>query len=166
MKAVFPSCAIQLCFFHLTQSAGRHINQSGLKKRYENDTMFALGVCSIRCHVCLVSYILQIKMVIATAFARPDDVPLYFDAVAATLGEDADEFLDYFQSTYIGIMRRDRRTTPTFKIHDWNCHQAVVKESAKTNNALEGINRRLSTVFENTSRDLWRFLQVRTTFYS
>ena len=55
----------------------------------ERDTMFALGVCSIDCHMCLVSCILQIKVVVETCFARSDDVPVYFDAVTATLDERA-----------------------------------------------------------------------------
>ena len=113
-----------------------------------------------------VSCILQVKTVVATCFARPEDVPAYFDAAVATLDKRADRFVDYFESTYIGRQRHGRRTTPMYAIDDWNCHQAVTDGFAKTNNALEGFNRRLSTIFVDKSRNLWRFLQVRTTFPS
>jgi len=102
-------------------------------------------------------------MIVATCFARPEDVPRYFDIVTEALDDRSDTLVNYFESTYIGPMRRGRRTAPMFAIDDWNCHKAVTQGFAKTNNSLEGVNRRLSSIFCNTSRDLWRFLQVRTT---
>ena len=51
IRAVFPACGARLCYFHLTQSVVRHINQSGLKELYERDTMFALSVRPIYCHI-------------------------------------------------------------------------------------------------------------------
>ena len=76
VKAVFPACGVRLCYFRLTQSVVRHINQSGLKELHERDTMFALSARPIYCHIYLLSCILQVKMVVATCFARPNDVPI------------------------------------------------------------------------------------------
>ena len=90
----------------------------------------------------------------------------YFNEAVKKLNEDADIFINYFEMTYIGALRGERLTKPVFAIEDWNCHKAVMESFAKTNNALEGINRRLSSMFVGTSDNLWRFLEVRATFSS
>ena len=55
----------------------------------------------------------------ALAFVSPDDVTRRFDEFVETLSEEQEEvlseFIDYFETTWIGPVRRRRRFPPAFQ---------------------------------------------------
>ena len=73
----------------------------------------------------------------------PDDVIDVFerlsDLIRLQYGEEADELLDYFESTYIGRYRRNApRAVPMFQIGMWNMFHRTHQEMPRTNNHIEG----------------------------
>lgn len=70
----------------------RHVQSKGLSNKYEDDENFRLNV----------------KRLIALAFLPLSDVVAGFDLVAADFEDDdiVDEFIDYFEKTWIGEPRR------------------------------------------------------------
>ena len=48
----------------------------------------------------------EYKKLIALAFIPPSDVATIFDLVAGEFDDDADDFLDYFEKTWIGEPRK------------------------------------------------------------
>lgn len=49
-----------------------------------------------------------------------------------------DEWLDYFQRTWIGPLRRRVRRAPRYQLAWWNLYERVLNGRARTNNSLEG----------------------------
>ena len=82
----YPHTQVKGCFFHLTQSFWRKIQELGLKTKYQNDPSFAL----------------QTRMIPALAFATPTDIPDLFHQLFVQLPSDAYDLALYFESTYIG----------------------------------------------------------------
>ena len=82
----FLQTQVKGCFFHLTQNVWRKIQELGLKKKYQQDSSFAL----------------QIRKIPALAFATSTDVPELFNQLFMELPTDAYDLALYFESTYIG----------------------------------------------------------------
>ena len=103
LSSVFPRVEHQGCLFHFAQSLYRKVVELGLKSQYHNDKSFNL---KIRCYTAL-------------AILPVLDVIDGFDEIT----EDEivpEEFITYFQSTYIGIFRgrgpNRKRSTPPFPV--------------------------------------------------
>ena len=65
--------------------------------------------------------------------------------------------MDYFEDTYIGRRRPNRRATPRFPIDLWNMHFRTINELMRTNNQAEVWHRRLKSLF-NVNTHLFGFL--------
>ena len=78
------------CLFHFGQSVWRHIQNLGLSLKYQQDETFRLNT----------------KRLIALAYLPLSDVVAGFDLVATEFDDDAENFLDYFEKTWIGEPRR------------------------------------------------------------
>ena len=76
--------------FHFGQSVWRHVQSKGLSKKYQEDDDFRSNI----------------KKLIALAYLPLDDIIKGFDLVAAEFDDDADDFLDYFEKTWIGEPKR------------------------------------------------------------
>ncbi len=74
------------CLFHFGQCIWRQIQSHGLQKKYQEDKSFHLGI----------------KKLIALAFVPVLDVIKAFDLIADDFDDDADDFLGYFEKTWIG----------------------------------------------------------------
>ena len=76
------------------------------------------------------------------AFVPSDDVGVLFEQLLQSLNTETDaileEFLSYFESTWVGIMQRGRRRRPLFDRLLWSCYYRVLDDLPKTNNSLEG----------------------------
>ncbi|KAF0747660.1 Uncharacterized protein FWK35_00020775 [Aphis craccivora] len=83
----------------------------GLQKKYSEDPEFAL----------------QIRMLPALAFVPKDDIISSYNVLIEsnyyTKNEEIlEQFLDYFENTWIGKLdRKRRRKQPKFEIEMWNC---------------------------------------------
>ena len=94
---------------------------------------------------------------ISLAFIPPSDVATAFDLVAGEFDDDADDFLDYFEKTWIGEPRkRDNfffhyhliscfllflgadRKKAQFEHQLWNIYDRVIAGIRRSNNSVEG----------------------------
>jgi len=78
------------CLFHFGQCVWRHVQNNGLSKKYQENDDFRSNI----------------KKLIALAYLPLDDIIKGFDLVAAEFDDDADDFLDYFEKTWIGEPKR------------------------------------------------------------
>ena len=87
----FPDADFSGCFFHLPSNVWKKIQALGLQYHYNNDA---------------VEFALHLRMITALACVPHDDVIDVFESLSDLIrlqyGDEADEPLDYFESTYIG----------------------------------------------------------------
>ena len=84
---------------------------------------------------------LNVIKMICLAFVPIDDVILAFEALRKEdPSEEFQSLSDYFEDTYIGACRGNRRVKPKFDIADWNVFNRVLSGEPRTNNALEAWN--------------------------
>ena len=71
------------------------------------------------------------------------------------------EFVEYFETTYVGITARGRRpaTAPRYAIELWNQYQAVLDDLDTTNNVSEGWHNRFRIVVAKHHPDLYSALK-------
>lgn len=145
VRESFPDAAVNGCFYHLAQSVYRRVQSSGLQDRYSGDEAFSLSV----------------RLLPALAFVPPEHVIEAFEMVQEILPPDAEPISDYFEDTYIGRIRRARqRGNPKFDIPLWNVFNRVDADLPRTNNAVEGWNRRIKAAVTCAHPNIWRFLAV------
>ena len=124
----FPNADISGCYFHLGQSAWRHLQAppGTLARRYKEDTPFAL----------------RVRRFLALAFVPPNEVHHYMQLLMADEASRNDgilEFAEYFQQTYVGRWINDNTEIPgMFPYQIWNMYQRVKDGLPRTNNSLEG----------------------------
>ena len=87
-------------------------------------------------------------MILALSFVPVQDVILAFDELCNHCGIDEQSVLDYFETNYIGELRRG--LLPLFPHELWNMHNRVLNELPRTNNSLEGWHTRFSTMLRET----------------
>ena len=119
------------CLFHPSKSIYRHVQELGLSQRYMNDDQFRTNI----------------RMTGALGFVPIEDTVQTFETLAVHCGEEEQAVLDYFESTYIGEVRRGRRQQPMFPHELWNMNIRVQEDLPRTNNELEGWHTRFSTSF-------------------
>ncbi|CAF5218893.1 unnamed protein product [Rotaria magnacalcarata] len=74
------------CLFHFSQTVCRQVQSKGLTTKYNEDEVFRLNV----------------KQLIAIAFAPLDQIITGFDLICDQFDNDADDLLEYFEKTCIG----------------------------------------------------------------
>lgn len=134
IKKIYPDTIVYGCFFHFGQCLWRKIQSLGLQSWY-NETSNAF----------------IIKQFQALAFVPPDYIYAFFEELLSSLTEEIesalDEFLAYFEVTWLGVVQRGRRRKPCYDIQLWSVHSRVADDMPRTNNALEGwhnaFNRRM-----------------------
>ena len=125
IKKMQPDTEIQFCFFHLGQAVWRNVQKLGFSRKYMDDDEFRLNV----------------KKMICLAFVPIDDVIFAFEALRKEdPSEEFQSLSDYFEDTYIGACRGNRRVKPKFETADWNVFNRVLSGEPRTNNALEAWN--------------------------
>lgn len=129
IKRHFPQSQIGGCLFHFGQCVWRRIQAEGLASWYAACPENALLIKSLQ----------------ALAFVPLQDVNNTFEQFTAALDEEMDEiledFLTYFEATWIGIVQRGRRRRPAFPQELWNVYERVVQDLPRTNNSIEGWHR-------------------------
>jgi len=141
---------IQGCFYHLTQSTHRKVQELGLQRMYRENEEFS-EFCG--------------KMD-GLAFLPIDDVKEGMTYLRTIVPSDAEELLDYFDKTYVnGTYRRIqckntcgaafRNNPPLFPLQLWNVHAATINDEARTNNSTEGWNHRFSKLVGQNHPTVW-----------
>ena len=95
---VFPRTTVFGCLFHLCQSVFRRVQNEGLQELYANNEEFRTNI----------------RMIGALALVELDDVIMAFEALSDHCQGDEQLILDYFETNYIGELRRGRRRRPLF----------------------------------------------------
>ena len=97
-KEVFTGIEIECCFFHFSQANWRHVVSLGFRQRYVEDLDFAL----------------KVRMVTALAFLPADKIYKGFQEVSSIMSEEFQEFLTYFEKTYVGMPKIVSQPGETF----------------------------------------------------
>ena len=140
---IFPSSNLNGCFFHLSQSFYRKIQQLGLQKKYGSDASFA-NKC---------------KMIPAMAFIPLDEVEPVFEELKSHLSDDGfKELLSYFEINYVGVS--SPKQNPKYKTKFWNVTAQVANEVPKTNNYVEGCHNRMKHATSCTHPTLGALIHV------
>ncbi|CAF4363303.1 unnamed protein product [Rotaria sp. Silwood2] len=121
---LFPNVLHKGCLFHFGQCVWRQIQSCGLTKKYHGDTHFDKNV----------------KRLIALAFVPLVDVVKALELLENEFDDDADEFMYYFEKTWIGECKRrgTGRKRPQFSHELWNVYDRVINDLPRSNNAIEG----------------------------
>ncbi|KAL8577385.1 hypothetical protein ACOMHN_060207 [Nucella lapillus] len=146
------------CFYHLSQSTWRKIQELGLAPRYHADQEFRL-FCG---------------MMDGLAFLPLNDVQEGMAFLRINLPQDppeVEDLLNYFDQTYVsGRYRpiqqqpagdgaaaapiRMRRIPPLFAPAIWNVHNATIDNNPRTNNICEGWNNKFMNLMQERLRNL------------
>lgn len=147
----FPSISIKGCHFHMSRSIWRLVKQIGLSEKYINDAEFAT----------------HIRCLSALAYVPVDFVVHYYESLMATrfFVENKNDvsfadFINYFESTWIGTKtRRKYRKPPFFPIDEWNCYEQLRDNIPGTNNSVEEWHNIFTSMFNVTERpNIWKFI--------
>jgi MULE transposase domain/FLYWCH zinc finger domain len=147
-RNAFPNADVRGCYFHLTQSVQRKIQELGLKTDYESNDELRIAV----------RYLPALSMV------PPEDVVQAFDILSDSFPdhEKTPELLAYFEHTYIRGRRRPGRGvhygSAIFPINLWNHYDAPGAGIARTTNAVEGWHYGLQSLFQCHHPTLWSFM--------
>jgi len=114
----------QGCFYHLTQSTWRKIQEFGLAAQYRQDDDLQL-FCS---------------QMDGLAFLPIIDVPAGMVHLRAICPPAAQPLIDYFDRTYVS---GGNGVQPIFPPHTWNVHQQTLDYNPRTNNVVEGWNNKM-----------------------
>ena len=145
IQTVFPRATQTGCFFHFCQSLYRKVVDLGLREKYHNDHNFNIAIRSIS----------------ALAFLPADDVESGYEDILEAW-DIPEEFLNYFELTYMGIVRgrgRNRRQgAPPFSIALWNVYDRVQNDINRTNNSVEAFNNAFTKSNNLNHPDIWKLI--------
>ena len=125
LSSSFPQTEILGSLFHFGQCNLRRIQVLSLLRWFTADAEHAL----------------RIKCFQALAFVPPQDVAQRFKDFVATFSDEGEqhlrEYIDYFETTWIGAVCRRNRRQPLFPIRCWNVFHRVQHDLPRTNNSIE-----------------------------
>ena len=109
-------------------------------------------------------FAIDMRLVSALAFVPKNDVYMVFDHLVTMLqtkyNQSINEYISYFQSTYIGSMVGTQRMRPLFELDLWNLYDAVISDDPLTSNALEGHNNALRLMAPGSHLTIQRFVEL------
>ena len=80
--------------------------------------------------------------------------------LAESLPQDAGQIVDYFEETWIGPVRRNRRRPPVFPVEMWNCFAAIQDDLPSTNNHIEGWHMAFKSQLSACHPTIWKFIEA------
>ncbi|XP_065317600.1 uncharacterized protein LOC135925933 [Gordionus sp. m RMFG-2023] len=139
---------IQGCFYHLTQSTHRKIQELGLESSYRNDRMLCLFAA----------------MIDGLAFLPIHDVKRGMEYLKTIVSDENKELLFYFDKNYVnGELRHgknsQRQVEPFFPPETWNVFNVTIAGENRTNNVCEGWNNRFKHIVGNKKPKIWELLE-------
>ena len=160
IKNVFGSeTRTQGCFYHLTQSTWRKIQNLGLAQQYKDNDDFR-EFCG------------QID---SLAFLPVGDVPAGMQLLKTRCPQQAAPLLKYFDETYVSgtfVQRRQRNAQsdaaaenlrhvpPRFPPEIWNVHVATINDCPRTNNFCEGWNNKFCHLVGHQHPSIWKLIKM------
>ena len=141
----FPAVSsVAGCIFHLGQSLHRKVQQIGLSGKYQVDEDFRL----------------RVKTLSALAFLPLEEIVEGYELIEQRFPDDEQEFLAYFESTYIGRRIPAGRRRPLFEHHLWSVEHRMTLGSLRTNNAIESFHRAFAQgIAQQDHPPVYRFLE-------
>ena len=91
------------------------------------------------------------------AFVPPEDVVDSWEQISAEYPEELDDFITYFERTWVG--RRGRRR-PLYDIHRWNQRERVLQGLMTTNNNVEGFHYGFVSLVGYLNPTIWDWLNA------
>lgn len=148
-RDAYPEAAVSGCYFHLTQSVNRKVNECGLKSDYEADH-------EIRGFVRCLSALSHVPVA---------DVMGAFETLVESMpaNDKVNEVVTYFERTYIRGRRRPGRgehyAAAIFPPPLWNQYESAGEGIARTTNSVEGWHHSLQSLFMCHHPTVWTFLE-------
>lgn len=145
--AVFPEADLSCCYFHLKKSLYRKVQSLGLQVAYNDPNDREVKVF--------------VHMIAALAYVPVENVVVNFQRLKNQAPACLNEFLEYFEITYVGITARGRRPAqrPRYAVTLWNQYESVRAGLDITNNVSEGWHNRFRIVVAKHHPDLYSALQ-------
>jgi len=140
------------CFYHLTQSTWRKIQELGLTNLYREDDNFKLFV----------------GMLDGLAFLPLNQVPAGMHLLRNIAPDEAEDLVNYFDTTYVSGRYRQRldnghinirRAPALFPPELWNQHESTLNGDPRTNNICESWNHRFQHLVGYYHPDIWRCVE-------
>lgn len=145
-RAVFPEAEVSCCFFHLKQNLYRKVQSLGLQIAYNDPNDREIKVF--------------VHMTASLAYVPSRHVVATFQQLKNHAPACLNEFVEYFETTYVGIPARGRRAEkrPRYAIDTWNQYTIVLAGQDSTNNVSEGWHNRFRIVVAKHHPDLYSAL--------
>ena len=143
----FANANIKYWFYHFCQSHWRKIQELGHSVEYGNNPDFARSF----------------RKFSALAFLPVYHIGRAFDILYEDLIEDDrfENFSTYFKNNYIGRRNRDgERGRPRFAIENWSQFTNVMDEISRTNNRVEGWNRRAKEIADCNHPHVFKLARI------
>ncbi|XP_071747499.1 uncharacterized protein [Lepeophtheirus salmonis] len=145
LQSVFPDVQIKGCFYHLSQSIYRKIQENGLQDSYQNNPDFNINI----------------RMLSAIAFVPVDQTIEVFEALSETMPDIGQPIIDYFEDTYIGRLQlQERRQEPSFLHTIWNVRDRIIDGLSRNDNSVEGWYRHFQVNIGSQHPNLWEFIDI------
>ena len=88
------------------------------------------------------------------SFVPLDDLDLAWRLLEPTIPSDMEEFVAYFENTWVGTSAKP----PTFDPWSWNHHDSVICGLPRSSNIAEGWHNGFKTLVACANPTMWRFL--------
>ena len=98
LNQIYPGIPQVECLFHFAKNVFRRVQGNGLQQNYLTDPLFRSNI----------------HMILALSFVPVQEVIFGFDELYNHCGIDEQSVLDYFETNYIGELRRAPRLLPLF----------------------------------------------------
>ncbi|XP_063994399.1 uncharacterized protein LOC135171755 [Diachasmimorpha longicaudata] len=138
----FSEANIFGCLFHLTKNVKLKLGEEGLIKHYNNEPEFAVWA----------------RMIPALAFIPMSHIETAIETLYDILPDALHPVLQYFEDTYMGPMRRNKRGRARFPPSTWSVHERTLANQDRTNNFAEAAHRRLQRELDVSHPSLWKFI--------
>lgn len=141
----FVDPQISFCFYHLCQAHWRKIQEFGFQTDYGSNPDLAKSF----------------RQFSALAFLPVSMIANAFDILFEKYSNDErfEGFLAYFETNFIGRpLRNNQRGNPRFAISFWSQHTNVLNDINRTNNRVEGWNRRLKDLADCSHPHIYKLL--------
>jgi len=151
MAETFPTATLIGCHFHLTQNLYKNMS-SAMKKEFQENHQFTQFI----------------RKIYALPYVHKDDILLAFNTIKSALPvkyhppsfaqfrTEVTTYLDYVKTNYVGTTYE----SPKYPHHFWSLHERVKQEIPRTNNSVEGWNRRLNKLCEASHLPLYKIIEV------